>query len=153
MNEPQTTSEPTSAGALAGYKILVVDDDEDTRTFLLAILADEGAQICEAADGDEALAVAASERPDLVTLDLSMPGKDGVEALCEMREMEDIGSIPVCVVTGHPEFRRVIYDRPTRPPEGFMNKPVDPDELVRTIKRILGLQKRREDRVRTQRSE
>jgi CheY-like chemotaxis protein len=148
MEGPQTFSEPTGALPLAGYRILVVDDDEDTRTFLLAVLADAGAQLCEAGDGDEAIEVAAREKPDLITLDLSMPGKDGVVALCEMRETPDLEDIPVCVVTGHPEFRSVIYDRPTRPPEGYMNKPVDPDELVRTIKRILGLIKRRQDRGR-----
>lgn len=142
-------SGPSEALPLTGYTILVVDDDEDTRTFLLAVLADAGAQICEAADGDEALEVAARRRPDLITLDLSMPGKDGVQTLCELRETPAVGETPVCVVTGHPEFRQVIYDRPTRPPEGFMNKPVDPDELVRTVRRILGLKRRREDRTRT----
>jgi CheY-like chemotaxis protein len=149
MSELRTFSEPAGGDPLTGYRILVVDDDEDTRTFLLAVLADAGGQICEAADGNEAIEVAVRERPDLITLDLSMPGKDGVVALCEMRENPELEKIPVCVVTGHPEFRQVIYDRPTRPPEGFMNKPVDPDELVRTIKRILGLRKRREDRART----
>lgn len=141
------TQGPSEALPLTGYTILVVDDDEDVRTFLLAVLADAGAQICEAADGDEALEVAARERPDLITLDLSMPGKDGVATLCELRENPVLEETPVCVVTGHPEFRQVIYDRPTRPPEGFMNKPVDPDELVRTARRILGLKRRREDRT------
>jgi CheY-like chemotaxis protein len=150
MTEPATGSGPTGALPLTGYRILVVDDDEDTRTFLLAVLADAGAQICEAADGNEAIEVATREQPDLITLDLSMPGKDGVTTLCEMRETTELERIPVCVVTGHPEFRQVIYDRPTRPPEGYMNKPVDPDELVRAVKRILGLKKRKEDRNRTQ---
>ena len=140
---------PSEALPLTSYTILVVVDDEDTRTFLLAVLADAGAHLCEAADGDEALEVAARERPDLITLDLSMPGKDGVQTLCELRETPALGETPVCVVTGHPEFRQVIYDRPTRPPEGFMNKPVDPDELVRTVRRILGLKRRREVRTRT----
>ena len=141
------TQGPSEALPLTGYTILVVDDDEDVRTFLLTVLADAGAQICEAADGDEALEVAARERPDLITLDLSMPGKDGVATLCELRENPVLEETPVCIVTGHPEFRRVIYDRPTQPPEGFMNKPVDPDELVRTVRRILGLKRRREDRT------
>ncbi len=141
--------EPSEALPLTGYTILVADDDEDVRTFLLTVLADAGAQICEAADGDEALEVAVREQPDLITLDLSMPGKDGVQTLCELRENPALRETPVCVVTGHPEFRKVIYDRPTRPPEGFMNKPVDPDELVRSVRRILGLKRRREDRTRT----
>ncbi len=138
---------PSEGLPLTGYKILVVDDDEDTRTFLLAVLADAGAQICEAGDGDEALVVAARDRPDLITLDLSMPGKDGVDTLCDLRQDPALEETPVCVITGHPEFRRVIYDRPTRPPEGFMNKPVDPEELVRTVRRILGLKQRREERT------
>jgi DNA-binding NtrC family response regulator len=75
-----------------------------------------------------------------------MPGKDGVDTLSEMRDDPVLQATPVCIVTGHPEFRRVLYDRSTRPPEGFMNKPVDPDELVRTIRRILGLRRRRADR-------
>lgn len=146
MDDPKTSAGPVKALPLTGYRILVVDDDEDTRTYLLAVLADAGAQICEASDGDEAIETARRESPDLMTLDLSMPGKDGVVALCEMRETPGLEEIPVCVVTGHPEFRRVIYDRPTRPPEGFLNKPVDPDDLVGTVRRILGLERRRRDR-------
>ena len=148
MDDPKIPAGPSDSLPLAGYRILVVDDDEDTRTYLLAVLADAGAQICEAGDGDEAIDVAGREHPDLITLDLSMPGKDGVVALCELRETPELEEIPVCIITGHPEFRRVIYDRPTRPPEGYMNKPVDPDDLVRTVRRILGLERRRRDRPR-----
>jgi CheY-like chemotaxis protein len=148
MDEREALGSVRKHPPLAGYRILVVDDDEDVRTFLLALFADSGAQICEAADGDEAIRVARDSRPDLVTLDLSMPGKDGVEAFCELRETAGLDDIPVCVVTGHPEFRQVIYERPTRPPEGFVTKPVDADELVQTIRRILGLRQRRADRSR-----
>lgn len=137
---------PVERPPLAGYRILVVDDDEDVRTFLLALFADAGAEICEAGDGDEAIRVALERAPDLITLDLSMPGKDGVEALCELRSTPGLEAIPVCIVTGHPEFRQLIYERPTRPPEGFMPKPIDADELVLTARRILGLQRRRADR-------
>lgn len=136
------------AGPLSGSVILVVDDDEDIRTFLLALFADHGAGLCEAADGDEALAMARSKRPDLITLDLSMPGRDGVSTFCELREDPDTREIPVCIVTGHPEFRKVIYERPVAAPEGFVTKPVDPDELVRTVRRILALRSRSRRRSR-----
>lgn len=125
---------------------MVVDDEEDVRTFLLAVLADAGARICEAADGDEAITVAQRERPDLITLDLSMPGRDGVETFCELRSTAETAGIAVCIVTGHPEFRKVIYDRPVSPPEGYLDKPVDEDKLIATIRRILGLKQRREAR-------
>ena len=146
MDQPSSLGSPAEALPLTGIRILVVDDEEDVRTFLLTVFADAGAQICEAADGDEALQVAREQHPDLITLDLSMPGKDGVEAFCALRESAETAEIPVCVVTGHPEFRQLIYDRPSRPPEGYMNKPVDPDELVRTVRRILGLRRRSAER-------
>jgi Fe-S oxidoreductase/CheY-like chemotaxis protein len=115
---------------LAGRKILVVDDEEDVRTFLTMVFEDAGAEVITATDGDEAVAMASEHQPDLISLDLSMPGKDGVEAFVELRKTEKTREIPVCVVTGHPEFRQVIYDRPVTPPEGYLGKPVDEDKLV-----------------------
>jgi Fe-S oxidoreductase/ActR/RegA family two-component response regulator len=115
---------------LAGRKILVVDDEEDVRTFLTMVFEDAGAEVISATDGDEAIAMAREHRPDLISLDLSMPGKDGVAAFVELRKDPDTEEIPVCVVTGHPEFRQVIYDRKVAPPEGYLGKPVDEDKLV-----------------------
>ena len=115
---------------LAGRKILVVDDEEDVRTYLITVFEDAGAEVMSAASGDEGIAMALEHRPDLISLDLSMPGKDGVETFVELRKTEGISEIPVCVVTGHPEFRQVIYDRPVAPPEGYLGKPVDDDKLV-----------------------
>lgn len=148
-------TQATSIGAssegepLRGYRILVVDDEEDVREYLLTLFADAGAQICEAEDGHEAIRVALERQPDLITLDLSMPGKDGVETFCELRGHSELGTLPICIVTGHPEFRRVIYDRPVRPPEGYLNKPIEPGELVRTVRRILALRSRRAARTRS----
>jgi Fe-S oxidoreductase/ActR/RegA family two-component response regulator len=115
---------------LAGRKILVVDDEEDVRAFLTMVFEDAGAEVVTATDGDEALAMAREHQPDLISLDLSMPGKDGVEAFVDLRSDPATEEIPVCVVTGHPEFRQVIYDRPVTPPEGYLGKPVDEDKLV-----------------------
>jgi CheY-like chemotaxis protein len=131
---------------LEGWRILVVDDQEDIRSYLLAVLADAGAQISEAADGREALVVARTFKPDLITLDLSMPEHDGIAAFCDLRSSPDTAAIPVCVVTGHPEMRALIYERPARPPEGYMDKPIDPRRLVATIRRILDLGLRRRPR-------
>ncbi len=133
-------------GKLGGAKVLVVDDDEEIRTFLTTLLTDEGALTFEAADGIEALEVAERRRPDLITLDLSMPGRDGIDTFMDLRNNSATEEIPVCIITGHPEFRKVIYDRPVTPPEGFLNKPCDPDLVVDTIRRILNLRKRKESR-------
>lgn len=130
-------------GKLGGAKILVVDDDEEIRMFLATLFSDEGALVFEAADGNQALEVAAKKLPDLITLDLSMPGKDGIDTFCDLRNDSATQDIAVCIITGHPEFRKVIYDRPVAPPEGFLNKPCEPEFVVDTIRRILGLKKRK----------
>ena len=134
-------------GRLNGYCVLVVDDDEEIRTFLATLMTDEGAAVLEAADGDEALATADRARPDLITLDLSMPGRDGIETFCDLRKNPATEEIPVCIITGYPEYRTLIYDRPVAPPEGFINKPCDPEHVVRTIRRILGLATRKQARA------
>ena len=134
-------------GRLNGYCVLVVDDDEEIRTFLATLMTDEGAAALQAADGDEALATAIRAKPDLITLDLSMPGRDGIETFCDLRQNPATEEIPVCIITGHPEFRKVIYDRPVTPPEGFIEKPCDPEHVVKTIRRILGLGKRKRARA------
>jgi CheY-like chemotaxis protein len=146
MDDASVLGRAAAAPPLAGTRVLVVDDEEDVRTYLLAVFADAGAEIAEAADGTEALEMVAARRPDLITLDLSMPGRDGVEAFCDLRRNPATAGIPICVVTGHPEFRSLIYERPEAPPEGFLGKPVDPDTLVRTVRRILGLARRRAER-------
>ena len=134
-------------GRLGGYCVLVVDDDEEIRTFLTTLMTDEGAAALQAADSDEALATAIRAKPDLITLDLSMPGRDGIETFCDLRKNPATEQIPVCIITGHPEFRKVIYDRPVTPPEGFIEKPCDPEHVVKTIRRILGLGKRKRARA------
>ncbi len=136
-DEVAEEEEEMVAMGLKGRRILVVDDEDDVRMFLTTVLQDAGAETLEATDGDEAIAMAKAEKPDLITLDLSMPGKDGVEAFTEMRKDPDVQDIPVCVVTGHPEFRKVIYDRPVKPPDGYMDKPVDEEALVKNLRRIL----------------
>ncbi len=70
-----------------------------------------------------------------------MPGKDGVEVFRELRGSPDTAGMAICVVTGHPEFREVIYSASVNKPDGYMNKPVDPDDLVDGLRRILDLRK------------
>lgn len=131
---------------LTGRRILVVDDDEDVRTYLTTLLEDAGAEVFAVADGDAAVDAARVIHPDLITLDLSMPGKDGGEVLAELRADEKVAEIPVCIITGKPELRRLIYDRPVAPPEGFMTKPIDPRRLIADLRRILYLADRKRHR-------
>lgn len=134
---------PSEQAPLAGRTILVVDDEEDARTFLATVLEDAGAKVLTASDGTQGLVIAREQTPDAITLDISMPGKDGVEVFGELRADPKVGATPVCVVTGHPEFRKVIYERAVPPPEGYLNKPVPEEKLVEDLCRILALQEKR----------
>ncbi|MBI5491166.1 MAG: response regulator, partial [Deltaproteobacteria bacterium] len=134
---PAAAAKP--AGALAGRTILVVDDEPDVRAFLSAVLEDNGAKVVAAATGDEGLALARSARPDLMTLDLSMPGKDGGKVYEAIRGDKELRALRVCIITGQPEMRKLIYERPVPPPEGYLDKPVDEETLLRNVRKILGL--------------
>jgi Fe-S oxidoreductase len=127
----------SSARSLEGYKILIVDDEPDILVFYSALLEDNGAQVIQASDGDAALDLARSEKPDLITLDLSMPGTDGGKVFEILRKDPDLSQIRVCIITGKPELRRLIYDRGVPPPEGYLDKPVDDETLLLSIRKIL----------------
>ena len=124
---------------LTGVRILVVDDEPDTLAFIAAVLEDNGAEVFEACDGNEALAVARREKPDLMTLDISMPGKDGGQVFEEMRSDPALIGIPVCIISGQPELRRLIYQRTVPPPDGYLDKPIDEKSLLLNVRKVLAL--------------
>jgi len=124
---------------LAGCKILVTDDEPDFLIFISTVLEDNGATVLQASNGDQALELAMAEKPDLITLDISMPGKSGIEVFEELRNTPETASIAVCIITGKPEMRRLIYDRPVPPPEGYLDKPVDEDTILLNVRKTLKL--------------
>jgi CheY-like chemotaxis protein len=129
---------------LSTQKILVVDDDPDAREFIGTVLSDADATIIEAKNGVEALELARRERPNLVTLDITMPQKTGTEVYEEMRRDEELAAIPVCIVSGQPELRKLIYQRVVPPPDGYLDKPINEEALLRSVKKILALRSKRQ---------
>ena len=117
--------------------MLVVDDEPDIRMFFSSVLEDNGAEVLTASDGEEALKLIKLEKPDLITLDINMPNKDGGWVFEKLRNDPEIHDTRVCIVTGRPELRRLIYDRPVPPPEGYLDKPVDEKTLITNVKKIL----------------
>jgi Fe-S oxidoreductase/CheY-like chemotaxis protein len=142
---PVAAAEPVAAPVaaeaealpLAGRVLLVADDEPDQVEFLAAVFEDNGATVHRAMNGDETLAMARELKPDLLTLDLSMPGRDVGEVFELLRSDPDLAGLKVCVITGRPELRKLIYDRTARKPEGYMDKPIDEDELLLNVRRIL----------------
>ncbi len=124
---------------LAGRTLVVADDEPDQVEFLATVFEDNGATVRRATNGDEALALARSEKPDLLTLDLAMPGKDVGEVFETLRKDVELADVKICIITGRPELRRLIYDRSVKPPEGYLDKPVTEESLLRGTRKILEL--------------
>jgi CheY-like chemotaxis protein len=120
----------------------VVDDEPDILTFICTVLEDNGATVVQARSGNQALEKARRSKPDLVTLDLSMPGKDGGEVFQEMRNDPDLKQIPVLIISGRPELRGLIYQRTIQPPEGYLDKPIDERSLLLNVRKILSMSRR-----------
>ncbi len=126
-------------------KILVLDDEPSVVTYLETLLRDNGYDTVSASDGSEGMKKALSERPDLITLDISMPEKSGVRFYRELKDSPNLASIPVVVVTavtgygGKPEdFQKFISSRKhVPPPQGFVAKPINRDELLKEIGNLL----------------
>ena len=114
-------------------KILVVDDEESIRELYRAELTDEGYEVDLAADGNQALRRLDDYRPDLVTLDVKMPGIDGIETLRRIRERDT--TIPVILVTAFGEFKQ---DFNTWASDAYIVKSHDPTELKETVRSLLG---------------
>ncbi len=132
-------------------KILIIDDDPDAIDFAECILADQGYESIRSLSSVKALDMARSERPDLILLDLFMPEKSGISLFRELKGDSDLAHIPVVVISGMPQVTGVdvgafigrqmdgrdeVSNGPSVP-EGFVDKPIDPDRLIRTIRKII----------------
>ncbi len=114
-------------------KILVVDDEESIRLLYQEELSDEGYEVEVAVDGEDALAKFETFKPDLITLDLKMPGMDGLEVLTRLREKDR--NVPIILLTAYSEFRQ---DFTTWASNAYVVKSSDTAELKEKIKELLG---------------
>ena len=118
--------------------VLVIDDEPDTLTFLTTLLEDNGFATVTAADGEQATARLQEMRPDLITLDITMPEKSGVRFYREMKENEATKDVPIIIVTGvADDFERFISTRrKVPPPEGYVGKPIDQAKLIELANKL-----------------
>ena len=122
--------------------ILIVDDEKNIRHALKSLLMDEGYRISEASSGDEALTFLQKYRPDIILLDIWMPGLDGLEVLQKIKTMDQ--SISVLMMSGHGTIETAVratklgaYD--------FIEKPLSIDRLLISIGNVLSIQKLKEE--------
>jgi CheY-like chemotaxis protein len=119
-------------------RILIVDDEEDIRTYLSTLFEDQGFQTVQARDGEEAMRIIQTDPPDLITLDISMPEKSGVRFFREIKTNERWKSIPIIIVTGVSEdFKSFISSRHQIPaPEGFIPKPISAEDITDLARKL-----------------
>ncbi len=120
----------------ATHRVLVVDDEADITALVAYHLAKAGYRVATAANGGDALRAAREERPDLVVLDLMLPGVSGYDVLAELRQRDETKDIGVVVLTA----RR---DEPDRikglslGADDYLPKPFSPEELVLRVGAVL----------------
>lgn len=128
-------------------KILVVDDEPDVRNFLTACIQDAGFTVDSAVDGQDALDKIETEIPDLMTLDMVMPRKSGIELIRTLRKNDKWSKLPVIVITAHARNEFASEDIKSfnaftsgLKPRRTIEKPVTPEKLIKTICEILDVE-------------
>jgi CheY-like chemotaxis protein len=116
-------------------KILLVDDMA-TITMLEKLLLGDAFEYIEARDGEEALACARAQRPDLILMDLNMPVKNGIEGLRSLKADPATAPIPVVIVTTRSEADVFSLCR-SLGCAGFLTKPIDGEQINATVQRLL----------------
>lgn len=146
-------------------RVLVVDDDENTRRFLSVALEANGYEPLTAEDGDEGLKMVQEDKPDLILLDVMMPKKTGFVLFKQLRRKDEFKDIPVIMLTAvaevleedqsHAEgetterpfdslresLRKAITQMREEglvKPEVFIDKPIDPEQLIREVRNLIG---------------
>lgn len=113
-------------------KILIVDDDANVVDYLTTLFEDNGYDTCSAGDAREAFAVALEELPDLITLDLEMPGEWGLRFYRRMMAEKQLKNIPVIVITGFSDSENAVGKA-----VASLTKPFDRKELLQIVEETL----------------
>lgn len=116
--------------------ILVVDDDPKLVRLVEINLTQEGYGVHTAADGEAALAAVAQERPDLIVLDVMMPGMDGFETLKRLKADPALAEIPVIMLTARAQDEDVFEGYGTGA-KWYLTKPFEPGELRQVVRHLL----------------
>lgn len=111
--------------------VLVVDDDDATRSAERAVLSEAGFRVTEARDGEEAMRAINSDPPALVILDIQMPGVDGPSFARELRMA--LRRVPLVIVTGADDPK---HEADRCNAEAYLSKPFDGPELLRVVRRF-----------------
>jgi len=116
--------------------ILVVEDNRDNMTLIVDVLNSLEYEVAQALDGEQGLAMAQQEHPDLILMDLSLPRMDGWTVTRELRKLPNFHSLPIIALTAH----AMVGDREKALQAGctdYISKPINLQELARKLKQYL----------------
>jgi CheY-like chemotaxis protein len=117
-------------------KILVVEDNEINMYLCCRIIKSSGYEAIEARTGEEGVALALKEKPDLIIMDIQLPGIDGLETTKRIRESEADGEIPIIALTSYAmagDRKKALKAGCT----GYIEKPINPETFMDEIKKFL----------------
>ena len=115
---------------MTSLKVLVVDDDPTIRDVLRIMLGFEGCQVVDAPDGESALVMFAAIRPDVVILDVSMPGMDGVDVCSQLKANPHPPRVVMLTARAQPEDERRALDAGA---DAYIRKPFSPLEVLELV--------------------
>ena len=117
-------------------RILVVEDQEDNRRILRDLLTSAGYEVVEAVTGEDGVRAAATERPDLILMDIQLPGIDGHEATRRIKANPDLRTIPLIVVTSYALSGDDVKARQAGA-DDYVTKPFSPRALLAKVRQYL----------------
>ncbi|MDP8212903.1 MAG: response regulator [Candidatus Zapsychrus exili] len=115
-------------------KILIIDDDLTSIKLLEARLVSKGFEVCMAINGEQGIAQAEAQNPDMIILDVEMPRMNGYTFLSKLKKIDSLQSIPVIVSTAHQENQPIFELKGV---VGYLIKPLNFDDLFEKIDKIL----------------
>ena len=119
------------------YKVLIVDDANFMRVMLRDVLTAEGYEVVgEAKDGEEAVEQYKKLKPDLVTMDIVMPLKSGIDAVKEIIEFDRNAKIIMCSALGQ---EPLVVEAINAGAKDYIVKPFEPDKVIEMVKKVTGL--------------
>jgi CheY-like chemotaxis protein len=124
-------------------KILIVDDEPDIVEYLCAVLEDNGYRTAGVTEAKEALEAVSREQPDLILMDILMPGESGLHLYREIRRNPETADIPVLIISGYTkaeDFAAVdlgmLEEEKLPLPDGYLEKPISIPKLIRSLNEL-----------------
>ena len=117
-------------------RILVIEDTEDNRQIIRDLMTSVGYELIEAVDGVEGVAAAEREKPDLILMDIQLPGIDGYEATRRIRAIPDLAKVPIIAVTSYALSGDEAKTREAGC-DGYVAKPFSPRQLLAKVREFL----------------